>query len=198
MLRHHPARGLTLVELLMGLVVLAILLAIAVPSFQAQMAASQLNSATSALMGSLMQTRAQAIRLGQRVTLCRSNDQANCDNDRTRGWETGWIIFADPTHAASNEAEVSAGDTIVLRSPALPANLRVRGNVNVDDFVSFAANGQQRALGGVGLQMGTIRVCSTSGALTDQTRARHLILNTVGRVVSANPGQAVAINCPAP
>lgn len=192
----RPARalsGLTLVELLIGIALSAALMTLAAPSFRAQIAASQLTSATNALLGSLTQARAQAIRLGQRVTVCRSNDQATCDTDTTRGWETGWLVFVDPTRADSANARVSVGDTIVSRHERLPGALRATGNGQVDDYISFAASGQARTIAGGRRPLGTIRICSTSPALLADNRARNLVLAAGGRVVSEG---VVAANCP--
>ena len=203
MLRRRPVSGLTLIELLIGIALMAVLLGLAAPSFEAQIAASQLSSASNALMGSLMQARAQAIRLGRRVTVCRTNDQQQCDNDATRGWETGWLIFIDVDRAGNALAQVSATDTILTRSEAVSPMLRIRGNRAVDDFVSFSASGEARTMAGGANALGTIRVCSVSPALADngqphEVRARHLVLAAGGRVVKRMPDAAVTNACPAP
>ena len=143
------------------------LLGLAAPSFQAQIAASQLTSATNALLGSLMQARAQAIRLGKRVTVCRTQDQQQCDTDASRGWESGWLVFVDLDRAGNNDAFVSPTDTVLSRNEALPPALRVRGNAQVDNFISFGASGEARTMSGGNNPLGTIRVCSQSGALAD-------------------------------
>jgi type IV fimbrial biogenesis protein FimT len=204
MLRHRPVSGLTLIELLIGIALLAVLLGLAAPGFEAQIAASQLSSASNALMGGLMQARAQAIRLGRRVTVCRTSDQQQCDNTRGRGWETGWLIFIDVDRPAGNaQAQVSATDTILARNEAVSPMLRIRGNQAVDDFVSFSASGEARTMAGSANALGTIRVCSVSPALADagppqDVRARDLVLAAGGRVVRRMPAAAVTINCPAP
>lgn len=198
MLRRRALSGLTLIELLIGTALMAVLLALAAPSFQAQIAASQLSSASSALMGSLMQARAQAIRLGRRVTVCRSFDQQQCDTDTTRGWEAGWISFIDLDRAGSAQPQVSSGDTLLSRSHALPAVLRVLGNSQVDDYVSFAASGEARTLAGGTNPLGTIRVCSTSQELADARRATELVLSSGGRVVSRATAAGVNATCPRP
>lgn len=198
MSRRHALCGLTLVELLVGVALLAILLALAAPSFQAQLAAAQLTSATNALMGSLLQARAQAIRVGQRVTVCRSVDLQQCDTDKTHGWDSGWLIFIDVDRTVTNQAEVSASDTILTRSEALPPLLRVRGNAQVDDYISFAASGEARTLSGGSNPLGTIRVCSTSAQLPDTRRSRDLILSAGGRVVVETPAAGTTSSCPAP
>ncbi len=197
LLRRAPS-GLTLVELLIGIALLAVLLALAAPSFQAQIAASQLSSASGALLGSLMQARAQAIRLGRRVTVCRSADQQQCDTDPAGGWESGWLTFVDVDRTApGNNAAVSVGDTLLARSEPLPASLRARGNSQVSQYISFAANGEARTLSGGSNPLGTLQVCSTSTALADARRATDLVLSAGGRVIS-RPAASVTSNCPGP
>jgi type IV fimbrial biogenesis protein FimT len=195
MLRHRPASGLTLIELLIGIALLAVLLGLAAPSFQAQIAASQLTSATHALLGSLMQARAQAIRLGKRVTVCRTHDQQQCDNNAARGWESGWLVFVDIDRAGNTDAFVSPTDTVLTRNEALPPALRVRGNAQVDNFISFGATGEARTMAGGNNPLGTIRVCSQSSALADADRERNLVLAAGGRIADRPSPAAVGANC---
>lgn len=187
--------GLTLVELLIGITLLALLLGLAAPSFRTQAAASQLTSATNALRGSLVQARAQAIRLGQRVTVCRTNDQQQCDTDPQRGWETGWITFIDAERSDSTRAVISQADTVLARSEPLPSAMRVRGNNPVSDYISFGATGEARFMGGGTTVLGTISVCSTSSALPDLARSRALVLASGGRIVSQLPAAPATSAC---
>ena len=196
--RPLHSSGITLVELLIGVVLLAVLLGLAAPSFQSQLAASQLTSATQALLGSLLQARAQAIRLGQRVTVCRSINQQQCDTGLSSGWETGWLTFIDADRAGNSSAQVSPGDTLLARSEGLPSALRVTGNSQVSQFISFGATGEARFMGGGTTVLGTIRVCSTSPALKDALRARDLVLSTGGRLVSRETPAPVPATCPSP
>lgn len=196
--RPLHSSGITLVELLIGVVLLAVLLGLAAPSFQSQLAASQLTSATQALLGSLLQARAQAMRLGQRVTVCRTVDQQQCDTGIASGWETGWLTFIDAERAGNSSAQVSPGDTLLSRSEALPSVLRVTGNSQVDQYISFGATGEARFMGGGTTVLGTIRVCSTSPALQDALRARDLVLAAGGRLVSRNTSSPVSATCPSP
>ncbi len=195
MLRHRPVSGLTLIELLIGIALLAVLLGLAAPSFQAQIAASQLSSATHALLGSLMQARAQAIRLGKRVTVCRTHDQEQCDTHAARGWESGWLVFVDIDRAGNTDAFVSPTDTVLTRNEALPATLRVRGNTQVDTYISFGASGEARTMAGGTHPLGTLRVCSLSGALADTDRERQLVLAAGGRIVNRPSPAPVNATC---
>ncbi|MEY4710618.1 MAG: hypothetical protein RIS88_68 [Pseudomonadota bacterium] len=193
--RRRPPSGLTLIELLIGIALLAALMALAAPSLRAQIAQSQLTAATNALFSSLMQARAQAIRLGRRVTLCRTHDQQQCDTDNARGWESGWLVFIDNDRSGGTQASVSASDTLLSRHEPLPSTLRARGNSQVDTFISFGASGEARTMGGGTNPLGTLRVCSLSGALADTARERQLVLAAGGRIVSRPAPAAVNATC---
>ncbi len=187
--------GLTLIELLVGIALLAVVLALAAPGLQAQVASSQLTSATQALYTTLMQARAQAIRLGKRVTVCRTNDQQQCDTHTARGWETGWLVFIDTERTGNSDANVSPTDTILSRHEAVPPGVRIQGNSQVDHFISFGASGEARTMGGGTNPLGTLRVCSLSGALADTARERQLVLSAGGRIVNRPAASAVSATC---
>jgi len=70
---HQPsrhARGFSLVELMVTIAVLAILLAIGIPSFASLIASNRLTSATNELVAALQTARTEAIRRNVRVTVC--------------------------------------------------------------------------------------------------------------------------------
>ena len=193
--RIHANRGLTLIELMVTFSLLVVLMALAAPSFQSQIAASQLSSATNELMSTLMRSRAESMRLGIRVTVCKTAGSATqCSNATTSGWEQGWLVVHDPTR--STNATVDSGETVTFVVSPLSADLKVEGTADVAKYVSFAATGQSRLMGG-GSQAGRIRVCSTSRSLRDDNRARELVLTSTGRIIVEKPS-SVTSDCPAP
>lgn len=86
--------GLTLLELMVGISVLAIILSIGVPGFQSIMQSSRATSIANDLLGHLQLARSEAVRRAQTVTLCPSSDGENCDGS---DWEVGWLLLADPS-----------------------------------------------------------------------------------------------------
>jgi type IV fimbrial biogenesis protein FimT len=100
---HSPARGLpansgfTLIELLTVSTVIAILLAIGVPSFRYVTTANRASAEINGLLGDMQFARAEAIREGQYVTVCASLDQLTCAGAGTN-WNIGWIVFSDPAN----------------------------------------------------------------------------------------------------
>jgi len=185
--------GLTLVELMVTLAVLAILLSIAVPSFQSTIAASQLTSATNDLVASLSQARMEALRQGKRITVCMSGNGTQCATSST--WMQGWISFTDTTRSGTT-ANVDNGETILGTNDARPAGISIAGSGNTAQYVSFGPDGRSWTMGSAA-QTGTIRVCSTSSHLSDDKRARDLVLTASGKITMEYKA-GVSSSCPAP
>ena len=184
------ARGLTLIELMVTISILAILMALAVPSFQSMIASSNLATATNDLANTLAQARSNAIRRGGRVTVCKSANGTQC---ATSGdWEQGWIVFNDITKSGTS-ANVDTGETITFVAPALARGIVIKGNLN---YISYASDGQTKLMNG-GFQGGKLRVCSTNSSLSNDKRARNMTLTGTGRVVTEVQSN-VAATCPTP
>lgn len=186
-------RGLTLIELMVTLSVLAILATLAVPSFQRQIAAARLSEASNELLLATARARTEAIRLGQRVTVCKSSNGATCDKG-SAGWETGWITFIDPTRTAATPS-VDSGETVTFQVGAFNG-VRILGNGDLANYVSYAADGRSKTMTGAFLA-GKIRICSPSAALNDDQRARDLCISSTGRAVLTTP-TGVSASCGAP
>lgn len=182
--------GLTMIELLITLAVLAILLAIAIPSFEALIASTRVTNATNELLSALAQTRSEAIRRGQRVSMCMSANNTQCSNAGT--WSQGWIIFRD----AARTGVVATPQDILHVGSTSANNILIQGAAALPRYISFSADGQSRTLAGV-IQTGNIEVCSTSTALSDNNRARRLLINGSGLVVMTQPAN-ITIACPPP
>ena len=86
-------RGFTLLEMMIGLSISAILTTTAIPAFHKMVQRNRLTTEINTFVGHLHYTRSEAIKRGVRAVMCRSSDGESCE--RTAGWEQGWIIFAD-------------------------------------------------------------------------------------------------------
>ncbi|TNF61933.1 MAG: prepilin-type N-terminal cleavage/methylation domain-containing protein, partial [Burkholderiales bacterium] len=70
--------GFTLIELMVTITVLAVLLGVGVPSFQATIQGNRITTAANDLVAALQYARSEAVRRGVNVTVCSSNDQSTC------------------------------------------------------------------------------------------------------------------------
>jgi type IV fimbrial biogenesis protein FimT len=122
---HRPAMqaGLTLLELALALALVAVLAAIATPSFGRLRAQAGLQREAYALLGALHEARNAAITRGQPVVLCQTSAPRQCL--ATGAPATGWAVFID--HSGGASAQLDAGDEL-LRSVDLPAELRLTGS----------------------------------------------------------------------
>ena len=165
--------GWTLVELMIALALGGLMLSLAVPGYRDWIATYQLTTRAEQLAGSLALARAEAIKRGARVNLCRAADGRHCADGAAPapGWEAGWLVFVDADRDGRN-----AADEPVLRAEGAAAEgIEVRANRPVADYVSFTGLGHARLLNG-GLQMGTFTLCRRGAP------ARRVVLANSGRV----------------
>jgi len=113
--RHHgrsrtrSSCGFTLFEMVVVMGIVAILLAIAVPSYRYVTTSNRIAAEINGLLGDLQFARAEAIKEGQPVTACVSTNGTSCTNNTS--WNKGWIIFSD----ANGDGAVTNGTDYVIR-----------------------------------------------------------------------------------
>jgi type IV fimbrial biogenesis protein FimT len=99
-------RGLTLVELMFTIFIMAVLAMLAIPSWRDASLGSRLSAVANSLHGSIQIARSEAIKSNAPVTLCASSDGSTC---ATSGdWDQGWIVIN--------------GDDVVLHSEPAQRN----------------------------------------------------------------------------
>lgn len=154
--------GLTLIELIVAIAVLAIISTIGVPSFQQFTARNEVAAEVMRLTSALSQTRSAAITRRTTVTLCPTVDMTQCqitDNAAGDAWRATLAIF---------EGDGVPGDALLrtFGESSLPALTYRNDNRPV----------RYNSLGRSGGHNGTFRLC---GRL--DTGAK-VIVNNVGRV----------------
>ncbi len=181
MATHHdrrilPDRGMTLIEVLVTVSVLAILLAVGVPAFNQFVVSNRLSAYSSDMLSTLTLARSEAIKRNSRVVLCKSADGESCAG--AGSWNQGWIVFADP----NNNANRDAGEPTVYKVAALQSGYAFDG---VNGFVSSVSYDAQ----GGATQAGTVTLCPPAPAASGQ--GREIVVSASGR-----PRESKIASCP--
>ena len=163
--------GFTLIELAVTLAVGAILLALATPSLQRIINDNRLSAQANTLLSSLALARSEAIKRGQRVTVCKSADGISCST--TDAWSDGWLVFTDPTSPGS----LDVGETVLARGePLSGASTLTTRNGRLEHYIAYRANGLSQGGPGPGSD-DEFKLCDPAGAAA----MRLITLNAVGR-----------------
>jgi type IV fimbrial biogenesis protein FimT len=155
--------GLTLVELLLALSLVAIVSTLAAPNFTAFVRSSDRAVAVNDFLHAIYFARTEAIKRATVVSLCKTRDGAHCANDAP-DWSSGWMVFVNTDH--DNLPVRDPGEPILRQYPSWP---RGRITSNRQAF-SFRAYNQSTA-------NGTIVFCP-AGHSND---ARAIIISHTGR-----------------
>lgn len=151
MRRLRTNSGFTLIELMITLVVAAVLLAWAVPSFQRFMDRTTLTSETNQWVGMINAARNEAITLGRRVTVCRTTDPlcsgtGTCACGGSATFQDGVLVFAsDPGTAVPTQFNDGAGHRLLAAHESFSDKIVILANDAADGggdgTLSFRADG---------------------------------------------------------
>ncbi len=122
--RGARERGLTMIEMMTALVVVAVLFAIAVPSYRNASLGSRLSASANDLLASVQLARSEAIKRNVAVTLCASADGATCAGGG--GWEQGWVVRAAALVIQTQQA-LPDGYLVTQTGGTLPLNFQPIG-----------------------------------------------------------------------
>ncbi|WP_339451779.1 GspH/FimT family pseudopilin [Pseudomonas sp. EA_5y_Pfl2_R50] len=157
-----PQQGFSLIELLMGLAIGAIVLLLVSPAFAALRESNQRDQATQSLLDGLRNARSLAVSRNQSVVIHGINGD----------WSQGWRIILD---ISGKGPEDSSNPLLVER--ASDARVPIVGNWWVSRYVRFGSLGQP-LMPGRAFQAGTLHVCSAREPVSQ----RQVVLAASGRV----------------
>jgi type IV fimbrial biogenesis protein FimT len=166
-----------MLELVIVMAVAAILMALALPSYRYVTNANRIAAEVNGLLGDMQYARAEAIKEGQTVTVCVSNNTGTgCLGPNVTTWHLGWIVFSD----VNGDHTVANGTDAILRvqsaftsTDTFTANNSAGGYVtfNREGFAAGPANGALITLHAVPTNNASTRCLSLTlvGLMTVQT-----------------------------
>jgi type IV fimbrial biogenesis protein FimT len=173
--------GISLIEVMVTLAIVAIVVGLALPSLQGVLGGSEMRATGNQLMYSLQTARSEAIKRSTPVALCPSKNQpANapvCDGT----YEDGWIVFVD----ADQNGVQSEGDEVLQQSEALPPKFSITPDKLFEEAVFFSLSGTSVTSAGRPIS-GNINISSQS---TNQTRTIRIAASgRISRLSAASDG----------
>ena len=114
--------GFTLVETMVVLAITAILMGLAVPSMRSMIERNSVNQSVDHLLSSVSFARAEAIKRGFPVLLCRSTgaETGTPACSASTDWSTGWLVFVDLD--GDNNFDSTKGDVLLRVQGSLEKN----------------------------------------------------------------------------
>lgn len=157
-----PQQGFSLVELLMGLAIGAIVLSLVSPAFATLMESNHRQQAAESLISGIRTARTQAITRNQSVVI------HGIDGD----WSRGWRIILD---VSGKGAEDSSNPLLIEH--ASDGRIPIVGNWFVSRYIRFSSLGQP-LMPGRAFQAGKLHICSAREPVSQL----QLVLAATGRV----------------
>lgn len=152
-------QGFTLVELMVTIALVAILLAIAVPSFSTLIESSRERATRDTLVSSIYAAKQQALSKRINVYLCPTTNGTSCNAALV--WGSDWLVYED----IDDNNNFSNGDIIVSYVDSKTTQIR-----STTGQIRFSPTGHSDA--------NTFLVCSN----TDNTIVYQIVLSRMGRV----------------
>ena len=117
--------------------IMGILLALAVPSFNSTIRDSRTLTEASSMVAVVANARSEALKRGRMVSICPSSNGTGCGAD----WSQGWIVYVEkPTVVAGGIPDV---DTVILVAGA-PKNLALT-QASGNKWIRFTSRGLAEA-----------------------------------------------------
>jgi type IV fimbrial biogenesis protein FimT len=169
-------QGLTLLELLITLVILAILISVAIPGFSNLRQRDQVHTSALDFYSAIQLARSYAISHNRRVTMMRAGH-----------WHNGWLIYED----SNNNGKHDDTEPVLWVNHGL-GRVKVKSNKFVAKYISFIGSGEARMYSSHSkgaFQAGTFHFCHPDLS----NMAFQLTLSKGGRVnmqkITENPCQ---------
>jgi len=160
--------GFTLLELMITMGLIAIVMAIGIPSMTSFIQNDRLTTQINTLVGHLSYARSEAVKRSQQVGVCVSSNTTSCTGGTN--WESGWLIYVDSNGDGSftgGEEILRAQQTLEGSNTLKPATIGSQVIYDYRGFVDAAS-------------VGSFSLCDSRGS----AYGKAIAISNTGRVRS--------------
>lgn len=169
--------GFTLIELMVTIAVLAVILAIGIPSFSAIIQRNRLTTAANELVGTFQTAKMEAIRRNSRVVICPTTTGLACSG--ADNWSRV-VVFVDAN--SNGAADGTTAEPVVRDVQVIRSGTSVTAQLGSTSAIRFGADGRARV--GAAVVQGAVSIVSTKLPAAEATRRVQV---SAGRVSVCNP-----------
>lgn len=176
----RAARGITLLELMITIAIVAVLGSLAAPGLNALLYDARITAAVNGLLHDLFLARSESLKRGEVISVCKSQDGRTCAN-AVPDWHVGWMVFVN--HDRDEPPQRGNEEPILTVSQGWPGGT-ISSNRTAYSFRPFVQ----------GVVNGTLVFCDPRGS----SSARAIVISHTGRPrVSRRDSSNKPLQCPA-
>jgi type IV fimbrial biogenesis protein FimT len=155
LITNKKHQGVTLIELMMTIAIMAIILTIGIPSLQNMLANNRLTTLTNSMVGALNIARSESVKRNQLLVVRKSGTH----------WKDGWQVFVD----SNKNHSLDAGELVIQEYATLPNNYFIKSSFI--NYVSYRPDGRSNT-------NGNFYFCSSD----KESLFRKIVIHNSGRI----------------
>ena len=147
--QSYGSRGITVIELLITISIIAITLSLAIPGYSSLTHKNDIRAASEVLHTTLNVARIEAVKRRQPIRICPTADGATCRDDGD--WSGGWLVFDD-----ANTNGQPDGLELIQVVDSLEHGVAIQVSASINEYLQFEPTGIANGNAGFG---GEFRIC---------------------------------------